>query len=180
MGLVESNVRRHREERMKIWTPVVVFLLVIPLTCDAYESDESYERLVDEVLEVTGALKIGEQMSGFIVTEMVKTLKTVDPNFPDRGYDIMENEVNLTIKEAMRSGSFNDLMYPIYAKYLDASDLEAMIRFYSTKEGQKIASILPSMTQDGVVAGQQWGAVLGPQIAQRVQQRLADEGIEFP
>jgi len=116
MGLEESHVGRHRDDRMKIWTLVVVFLLVIPLTCEAYESDASYERLVDEVLEVTGALKIGEQM----------------------------------------------------------------IRFYSTKEGKKIASILPSMTQDGVVAGQQWGAVLGPQIAQRVQQRLADEGIEFP
>ncbi len=153
---------------MKTWAPVVVFLLVIPLTCLGDEPDPSYKQLVDEVLELTGALKIGEQMSGFVVGEIVKALQSADSDFPARGYELLESEVNLTIKEAMESGSLNELMYPIYAKYLDASDLEAMIRFYSTKEGRKIANILPQMTQEGMIAGQRWGAALGPQIAQRV------------
>ncbi len=159
---------------------VVAFcLLALPLTSLSDDSEQRYERLVDEVLEVTGALEIGEQMSALVVSQMIQALKSSSTDLPDRTYDLLETEVQETIREEMASGSFNELMYPVYAKYLNEAELEAMLRFYATKEGRKIAQVMPLMAADGMVVGQKWGAALGPKIAQRVQQRLADEGIDL-
>ena len=79
----------------------------------------------------------------------------------------------------MASGSFNKLMYPIYAKYLDENDLRAAIAFYSTKEGRKFAETAPLMAADGIAVGQQWGRTIGPKIVRNVQKRLQEEGIEL-
>ena len=164
---------------MKIHALVFVGLLALPLASLAEDPQERYERLVDEVLEVTGALEIGEQMSAAVVGEMVSALKSSGSDLPDRAYDVLEEEVRATINEEIASGSFNELMYPIYAKYLDENDLKAALHFYSTKEGRKIAESMPLMAAEGIAAGQQWGTVLGPKVAQRVLQRLADEGFEL-
>ena len=157
---------------------IVFFLLPVAGLCE--EIDEHYRQLVDEMLEVTGALEIGEQMSGFVVAELTRALKEVDHNLPDRAYEVLESEVRLLIREEMESGSFHELMYPIYRKYLDAEDLQAAIRFYRTEEGKKIVSVLPQLSREGMMAGQSWGASLGPKIAERVRARLAEEGIELP
>lgn len=165
---------------MKIHTLVLSALLVAPLASSSDELGDDYERLVDEILETTGALKIGAQMSEFIVVQMTSALKSVDPNLPDRAYDILRDEVNLTIDDAIKSGGFQELMYPVYKKYLTQSDLEAMAQFYRSEAGRKIAATLPMMVQDSMVAGQIWGQSLGPIISERVQRRLAEEGFELP
>ena len=164
---------------MRIHVVAGLCLLSLPLMSLGDESGEQYNRLVDEVLEVTGAFKIGEQMSALVVSQMIQALKASGTEVPDRAYELLEGEVQLTIKAEIESGSFNELMYPVYAKYLDEADLEAMLRFYSTKEGRKIAEAMPLMAAEGAAAGQRWGAALGPEIASRAMKRLADEGIEL-
>jgi uncharacterized protein len=164
---------------MKMRVVAGLYLLSLPLMSLGDDSGQRYNRLVDEILEVTGALKIGEQMSAVVVSQMVQALKSSNTEVPDRAYELLEDEVQLTIRSAMESGSFNELMYPVYAKYLDEADLEAMLQFYSTKEGKKIAELMPLMAADGAAVGQRWGAELGPEIANRVLKRLADEGIEL-
>ncbi len=154
-------------------------LLLIPLLAAADDAEERYNGLVDEVLELTHALAIGEQMSASVVGEMVAALKHADPSLPDRAYDLLESEVNATIAEEIASGSFHQLMYPVYRKYLDEKDLEAMIAFYSSPEGRKIAAALPQLSQDAMMVGRAWGEILGPKIGTRVVERLAAEGIEL-
>ncbi len=165
---------------MKSRFVALILFILLPLVGVGEETDEHYRQLVDEMLEVTGALKIGEQMSVFMVSEMTRALKEVDEDLPDRVYEVIESEVSLLIREEFESGSFNELMYPIYRKYLDASDLEAIIKFYRTKEGRKIVSVLPQLSQEGMIAGQSWGESLGPKIVERVRIRLLEEGIEIP
>ncbi len=165
---------------MKSRFVALILFILLPLVGVGEETDEHYKQLVDEMLEVTGALKIGEQMSVFMVSEMTRALKEVDEDLPDRVYEVIESEVSLLIREEIESGSFNELLYPIYRKYLDASDLEAIIKFYRTKEGRKIVSVLPQLSQEGMIAGQSWGESLGPKIVERVRIRLLEEGIEIP
>jgi hypothetical protein len=110
---------------------------------------------------------------------MIRALKSSGSDLPDRAYELLEIEVQDTINDEIESGSFNQLMYPVYAKYLDEADLEAALRFYATNEGRKIAEAMPLMAVEGMTVGQQWGATLGPKIAQRVEQRLAEEGIDL-
>ena len=165
---------------MKSRFVVLTFFVFLPLVGIGDETDEQYRQLVDETFEVTGAWKIGEQMSIFMVAEMTRALKEIDEEVPDRVYELIASEVNLVIREEIGSGSLNELMYPIYRKYLDASDLEALIKFYTSKKGKKIASLLPQLTQELMIAGQSWGASLGPKVGERVGMRLSEEGIEIP
>ncbi len=164
---------------MKVQTLIAVSLLAFPLTMFGDESKQRYENLVDEMLEVTGALEVGEQMAAMIVSQMTRVMKAGGTDLPDRALEIMEIAVVETINDELASGSFNELMYPIYAKYLDEGDMKAALDFYSTKEGKKIAQAMPLMAADGMVAGQKWGQMLGPRIAENVRQRLADEGIQL-
>ena len=163
---------------MKLRTLAAVCLLAFPATSFAEEPTETYKALVDEILEVTGALKIGEQMADLVIQQMTMAMKAGGTDIPDRTLEVMREVVNETISREMASGSFNEMMYPIYAKYLDEADLRAAIAFYSTKEGRKFAEATPLMAMDGMTVGQQWGARLGPKIARNVERRLREEGIE--
>lgn len=166
---------------MRIVSAVVCGLLMsLPVGAPSQETGEEYEKLVDEILEVTGALKVGEQLGAVVIEQMFGALKASNSNVSDEIYEIIQEEVNAVLSESMASRSFQELMYPVYAKHLTKSDLEAMMAFYRTPEGQRIAAALPLMAQEGMLAGQAWGASLGPQIGRRVVQRLSDEGFELP
>ncbi len=164
---------------MKLRTLAAVCLLAFPVTSFADEPSETYKALVDEILEVTGALKIGEQMADLVIQQMTMAMKAGGTEIPDRALQFMREEAMATINQEMASGSFNEMMYPIYAKYLNENDLRAAIAFYSTKEGRKFAEAAPLMAMDGMTVGQKWGAMMGPRIARNVERRLREEGIEL-
>ena len=60
---------------MKLRTFAAVCLLAFPAASFADEPTETYKALVDEILEVTGALKIGEQMADLVVQQMIMAMK---------------------------------------------------------------------------------------------------------
>ena len=155
----------------------LLVLVLVPVAGHSQETDEEYNRLVDEILEVTGALKIGEQLSALLVTQMTAALKNADSSLPDRAYELIEEEVNAGLTQSIESGSFSKLMYPVYARHLSKHDLQAMVAFYNTEEGARIAAATPIMAQQAMVAGQEWGNALGPEISNRVVKRLREEGI---
>ncbi len=161
--------------RTRWW--VVVAALFVSFNAAAEDIDAEYRALVDEVLEITGAIKIGEQMGEFMATELFRVLRTNDLSVPDRAYDILAEEISAIMKEELNAGSFNEMMYPVYHKYLTATDLQALIDFYSSPEGKKIAELLPQISQEGMMAGQQWGLSLSPKIQERIRTRLEEEGI---
>lgn len=163
---------------MKQFLLCVCLLVAIP--CYSQESSDEYNRLVDQVLELTGALNIGQELGELIAVQMTEGLQAADPELPDEVYEVIAEEVYATISESMASGSFQELMYPIYAEHLSQVDLEAMIAFYQTDSGKRIANALPIMSTQGMLAGQQWGESIAPRISSRVIQRLEDEGYELP
>ena len=57
---------------MKLHLLVLIGLLTFSITTLGDDSEQRYEQLVDELLQVTGALKIGEQMSAMIVSHMTQ------------------------------------------------------------------------------------------------------------
>ena len=118
-------------------------------------------------------------MADLVIQQMTMAMKAGGTEIPDRALQFMREEAMATINQEMASGSFNEMMYPIYAKYLNENDLRAAIAFYSTKEGRKFAEAAPLMAMDGMTVGQKWGAMMGPRIARNVERRLREEGIEL-
>jgi len=107
---------------------------------------------------------------------MSDLLKQSNPEIPPRALNILGEEVNATIREEIEA--FYEMMYPIYQKYFTLNELNGLISFYETPLGSKVISTLPLITQESMLAGQQWGATLAPKIQQRVMKRFKEEGIE--
>ena len=153
-----------------------ILLLMVPVSAFSQEDDPQYNKLVDQVLALTGALEVGEQLSQLFVSQMTKSMSQADKQLPDEAYEIIAEEVNATISDSINSKDFHKLMYPIYAQNLSKSDLEAMVAFYQTPAGGRIAAAMPIMSQQGIQVGQVWGQSLGADIGQRVLGRLREKG----
>jgi hypothetical protein len=140
------------------------------------EKRENIKRL----LEVTGAMKVGQLMSEAVVKQMTESIKKVRPEISSSTFDIVADEVNKTISEGMvAKGGFIDLVVPVYHKYLSNDEIKGLLSFYQTPLGKKAVTVLPAMTREAMVIGQRWGQNLGPVIEQRVKARLKQKGIEI-
>jgi hypothetical protein len=136
--------------------------------------------LIDELLALTGATDLGKMFSEAYVQQMTYALKQNRPDIDPKVFDILEEEVNLVIDEEVGDANIiNELSYPIYHKYLTRNDIKDLVAFYKTPIGRKTIEVMPSISQEAVLAGQQWGRSLGPVIQQRILDRFQKEGIEL-
>ncbi len=118
------------------------------------------EQLVNKLLELTGATKLGKQMLDQMATDMGK-MRGLPPGFIERA------------KANAHPEDLTALIVPIYVREVDHDTLLAAVRFYETKEGQALIAKLPALTKASMEAGRQWGA----QIARKT---LAEMGVAAP
>ncbi|HEY5762958.1 MAG TPA: DUF2059 domain-containing protein [Rhodocyclaceae bacterium] len=149
----------------------------------AAEIDPGKRALIDRLMEQTGqsAAVVGKQYADLFVREIDELLKQANPGVNPRVFDIMREEVGLTIEDELGGhGTFMDTMYPVYDLHFTADELRQMIAFNSTPLGQKMLRVLPQVTQEGMAAGQTWGRTLGIKVYGRVVIRLLEEGVRLP
>lgn len=134
--------------------------------------------LIDELLQLSGATKMGEMFSGVFVQQMTTALKAAKPDINPKAFEIIKEEVNQLIhEEIVDKNALNNLAYPIYDKSFTLSDLEGVIAFYKSKVGQKLLAKMPTITQESMASGQAWGQSLVPKLQKRVLTCLQTEGI---
>jgi len=157
-------------------------LMIFSLCCFAEEiiSDDK-KRVIDEMLEITGALEVSELMGVAVSNQMIEALSAQKGNIEPRVVKIIQDEVGKIMHdEFVANGFINEMSYEIYHKYFTTSELEEVVAFYKTPTGAKMASLLPQITQEGMEAGNKHGMSLGPLIQQRLTERFESEGIESP
>ena len=135
---------------------------------------------IEKLLELTGALRIGSQMSQFFVTEMTKSIKTARPDIPEEMFKVLAEEVNGVINGAMKQKEgFVDLVIPVYDKYYSDADIKALIKFYQSDIGKKTIKVMPNLIGESMKIGQAWGQKLGPVIEERVMKRFKEKGFDL-
>lgn len=113
---------------------------------------------VRRLLQLTGAAQLGAQ----VMEQLIPAFKQQMPSVPDRFWqDFM--------KEANPNELVNQVAI-IYDKYLSHDEVKAIIKFYETPAGKKLVSVLPQVTQESMVIGQQWGKQLGERVMRKLQQ----------
>jgi len=70
----------------------------------------------------------------------------------------------------------NEIIVPIYAQNFTDEELDGIIDFYRTPVGQSVLTKMPTVVQDSLQAGQQWGLSL----AQEVLEELEADGYDVP
>ena len=154
-------------------------LLVMSPLAQSEELTEKKKQVIDEMLELTGALKIGEMMGTTVANQMIAAMSKQQKNIDPRIVSIVQDEMGKIMHdEFVANGFIHEMSYKIYHKHFSTSELEEMVAFYRTPTGSKMASLMPQVTQEGMIAGQQHGQTLGPVIQARLRARLEKEGIK--
>lgn len=143
------------------------------------EINKEKRALIDELLTVSGADKLGEIMSTAFVQQISTVLRQRRSDIDPKAFDIIEEETNAVVKEELIDKKvIYEINYPLYDKHFTTEDLKGLVSFYKTPLGRKAVKALPQITQESMQASQQAGALIGPKIQMRVFSRFKEEGIE--
>ncbi len=160
----------------RLLLPLVTLLSFCLSELSAEISPEKKADIVN-LLEITGALDIAEQMSVAVNSQMTANLKQSHPDIPPEMFDVMESEINSVINE--RIPDFIDLIIPIYDQNFEHADITALIEFYRSDIGKKTIQLLPTLMQEGMRIGQEWGMSIAPEIQRRLFERFKENGIDL-
>jgi uncharacterized protein len=168
------------ETGMKQLVNVFIIFSVLLFSASSVVAVEiSKEKQVDieKLLEITGSLAIGKQMSDMVVTQMTQAIKKIRPDLPSELFDVLREEVIGVIEESLPV--YVSTIIPLYHKHYTHDEIKELIRFYHTDLGKKAIRIMPTLMQESMSLGQQWGQALAPEIQRRVKERFKTEGVDL-
>lgn len=131
---------------------------------------------IERLLQTTGALQMGRQISGALSAQVVLNLQRTRPDIPKQVLDTLPAEVAATF-EANTESLKNEII-PIYHRHFNQEELRQLNAFYATELGKKTIRVMPAMMGESMVVGQRWGQALAPQVNQRVTEKLRQQGIK--
>ena len=132
---------------------------------------------IEKLLEMTGALAIGKQMSDVMITQLTQIIKDSRPDLAPELFDVLREEVNSVLEENLPK--LTAKIIPVYHKYFTHQDIKGVLRFYQTPLGQKTIRVLPLLMQESMHLGHQWGQGLGPEVEKRIIERFKLEGVDL-
>lgn len=112
------------------------------------EAEAARHAKVLELLDLTGIGDLADQ----IVEGTVAPLKQAMPQVPAEWWD--------GFTEGVETQGFLDLVIPIHNTHLTDAELDALLGFYRTPEGQSVLSKLPIIGQESMMVGQMWSMQL--------------------
>ena len=155
-----------------------VLIMIFSHSSHSEELTEDKKRVIDELLEITGALEVGEMMGNAVAGQMIQVMSQQGKGIDQKVVAILKDEIGKIMHEEFIANRFmHEISYSIYHKYFSTNELKEVVAFYKTSTGSKMAKLLPQITQESMVAGQQRGASLGPLIQARLAERFKKEGI---
>lgn len=142
---------------------ILTLLLAFVTTFSFSQENKSYKSSLTKLIQVSGS----EAAYKGAINQMISMFKQQQSNVPQEFWNEFTIEVN---KNAINQ--LVNLVLPIYQKHLTEADLLSVIAFYETPAGKKFAEKTPLITQESMVAGQEWGK----QIGQKVVDKLKEKG----
>ena len=67
-----------------------------------------------------------------------------------------------------RKGELDSLVIQIYDRHFSADDLRGLLAFYRSPIGQRLIAEQAAISQEAIVAGQQWGQRVGFEVGQQM------------
>lgn len=154
----------------------ILVILALLLVCPAAPGEETAEPAPDKkdrirhFLVLTDAKSNGYQ-SGLM---MVDAMRKVNTELPDEAWDEILDLIVAHLDELI------ELMVPIYDRHFTAEEIEGLIAFYESPVGRKFIEEQPAVTQEAVMAGEQWGQRVVGEILPRLQELMNETAEEAP
>lgn len=126
------------------------------------QSGETYSQVVKRYFIATNSEKTVQAM----FDQIFKTLEAQSPNAPKEFWSMMKQELQ---KDVLNQ--FTEMLTPVYQKYLTQKELEAVVAFYESPAGQKMASVIPNLTTESMSVGQEWGAAVFSKVMAKMKEK---------
>lgn len=165
----------------KITQTLAVTALIIS-SSSTFALDSTKKALINELLEQTGQSNsaVMKQMSDFYLVSVTEIMKKTSPNIDSKILEAMREAIEEVVTEEIgKKNALNNLIYPIYDKYLTKEDLKALIEFNKSPAGKKVNRLTPKIQQEAMAAGAQLGRTLGPKFQARLQQKLKEKNLDI-
>ena len=153
-----------------------VVVLVTPFSAKA-EVDPAKITVIKELMVLTKFGQISEMMATQTAKATVEAMKQQQPPVDPKVIAVVQDEVQLFLKEELAKDTFSQMIYPIYDKHFTTQELTDLVAFYKTPLGAKVLQELPVLTQEAMIVGQQWGQSLVPAMQARLTERLQKENL---
>jgi uncharacterized protein len=128
---------------------------------------------IRELMEVTGAKDLGQQLIGAGMEQFRSSVLDSQPNNP-RAKQFVDAFV-ARFQKHFDPDSLTERVIPIYDKYLTTDDLQGLLDYYHSPLGQRMLKALPEVTRESQAAG----FALGQKAAQDTMDELKADFPEF-
>ena len=135
--------------------------------------DPQKEARIRELMDVTGAKNLGQQLIEAGMQQFRSSVQDSQPNNP-RAKQFVDAFV-ARFQKHFDSNSLTERVIPIYDKYLTADDLQGLLDYYHSPLGQRMLKALPEVTRESQAAG----FVLGQKAVQETMEELKTDFPEF-
>ncbi|MDQ0968188.1 hypothetical protein QFZ20_003591 [Flavobacterium sp. W4I14] len=141
---------------------ILTLLLAFVTTFSFSQETNSYQSSLTKLIQVSGS----EAAYKGVLDQMVSMFKQQQSKVPKEFWDEFAVEVNKNAIDRLIN-----LVLPIYQKHLTEADLLGVIAFYETPAGKKFAEKTPLITQESMLAGQEWGKQIGQEVVDRLKEK---------
>src|SRR5467141_2500326 len=135
--------------------------------------DLQKEARIRELMEVTGAKNLGQQLIEAGMEQFRSSVLDSQPDNP-RARQFVDAFV-VRFQKHFDADSLNERVIPIYDKYLTAEDLQGLLDYYHSPLGKRMLKVLPEVTRESQAAG----FALGQKAAQETMEELKTDFPEF-
>lgn len=135
--------------------------------------DSGKEANIRQLMEVTGAKTLGEQMMKAGMEQFRSSVTDAQPDNA-RAKQFVDAFV-AHFEKHFDANSLNDKIVPIYDKYLTEEDVKGLLDYYNSPLGQRMLKALPEVARDSQAAG----FAMGQKAAQETLEDLKGEYPEF-
>lgn len=132
------------------------------------------------LLKNTGALEMGDQMAGAIITQMTTGLRAQKPDTPAVAFEIINDVVSKHINAFLNSQETLDGYVSLYSKHFTHAEINAISTFYTSDVGKKMVASQPALIAESMQLAQSKLPAIIPAMQQELMQRLTEAGITLP
>jgi uncharacterized protein len=155
-----------------------VVALIMAMPGHAQEPDPAAIAKAKELMEVSEARKLGDQMLSVLEAPLVGLFESANPG---RRTEISEFMRERFLPEMRRRlPEFWDLAAAVYAKHFTVAELDELKAFYESPLGRKVIAEQGGLMTELSQIGQVWGGNVAKDLLRRMAREIEDRGLTMP
>jgi hypothetical protein len=148
---------------------LLIAALALPALASADELTPAKRADIRKLLSLIGVASIAGQFAAASGETLFKSLKSSNPQTPDRAREVIHKELAALFVEKMGApDGLLDRTVPVYDKAFTHPEIKELLAFYGSKIGQKAMAVLPKVSAEMMNIGRQWADSFLPEIEKRL------------